>query len=216
MKQTIKMSRAVGQIEKMFSNINQDFFDGMLPTPIITIQSKPGTYGHMSRAKVWRRKDSEAYEMNIAAEVANAPLEELIDTIIHEGVHLYCNLAGIKDVSRGGQYHNGRFKAEAEKRGLICFKCGAAGWNTRREGNDKLIEYALSKDWTELMISRSAPGMGIRLGAGAMAVGGVPGVKAPSSTRKYKCPCCGNSVRATKEVNIICGDCMTPMVKEVK
>lgn len=32
-----------------------------------------------------------------------------------------------------------------------------------------------------------------------------------SSTRKYKCPCCGNSVRATKTVNVICGDCMKQM-----
>lgn len=52
MKQTIKMSRAVGQLEKMFNSINQDFFDGTLPVPIITIQSKPGTWGHMSRANV--------------------------------------------------------------------------------------------------------------------------------------------------------------------
>lgn len=43
MKQTIKMSRAVGQLEKMFNSINTDFFDGALPVPIITIQSKPGT-----------------------------------------------------------------------------------------------------------------------------------------------------------------------------
>lgn len=28
-----------------------------------------------------------------------------------------------------------------------------------------------------------------------------------SSTRKYICPCCGNSFRATKNLNVICGDC---------
>ena len=33
----------------------------------------------------------------------------------------------------------------------------------------------------------------------------------PSSTRKYICPCCGNSVRATKTVNIACLDCDTQM-----
>lgn len=31
------------------------------------------------------------------------------------------------------------------------------------------------------------------------------------NVRKYQCPKCGNSVRATKEVNIICGDCMIKM-----
>lgn len=215
MKQTVKMSRAVGQLEKMFSHINMDFFDGSLPVPIITIQSKPGTWGHISTSRVWKRKDSDTYELNIAAESADGPLEELIDTIIHEGVHLYCMLNGIKDVSRGGAYHNKRFKEEAEKRSLVCFHMPGAGWNTMGAGNDKLIEYALSKDWSELMISRNTTNRGIRVGGTAPAFGVVvPPVKAPSSTRKYLCPCCGNSVRATKDVNILCGDCMVQMIKQ--
>ena len=36
--------------------------------------------------------------------------------------------------------------------------------------------------------------------------------KKPSSTRKYICPKCGNSCRATKAINIICGDCMDKMI----
>ena len=35
-----------------------------------------------------------------------------------------------------------------------------------------------------------------------------------TSTRKYKCPICGQSVRATKHVNIMCLDCNAPMVEE--
>lgn len=38
-----------------------------------------------------------------------------------------------------------------------------------------------------------------------------PATPKRSSTRKYVCPCCGNSVRATKAVNLICGDCMEKM-----
>ena len=34
----------------------------------------------------------------------------------------------------------------------------------------------------------------------------------PSSSRKYVCPCCGNSVRATKCVHIACMDCQAEMV----
>ena len=37
--------------------------------------------------------------------------------------------------------------------------------------------------------------------------------KKKSSTRKYICQHCGISVRATKDVDIICGDCMDVMVK---
>lgn len=43
MKQTTKMSRAVGQLEKIYRCLNEDFFDDSLPVPIITVQSKPGT-----------------------------------------------------------------------------------------------------------------------------------------------------------------------------
>ena len=38
--------------------------------------------------------------------------------------------------------------------------------------------------------------------------------KKKSSTRKYICPVCHNSVRATKDVNILCMDCDEQMVKE--
>ena len=213
MKQTTKMSRAVGQLEKIYFHLNEDFFDGGLPTPIITVQSKPGTMGHCSVAKVWQRKEDNAYELNIAAEVLNYPIEDTLDTMIHEMVHLFCRENGIKEVSRGGSYHNGRFKAEAEKRGLECFKHGQYGWNTRP--TEKLVEYALSKDWNEIRIGRNSGFQPIRIGSsGTGHSSGVNGgERRPSSTRKLQCPCCKNSVRATKTVRIMCMDCMEQMVE---
>lgn len=214
MKQTTKMSRAVGQLEKIYFHLNEDFFEGLLPIPIITVQSKPGTYGHCSTSKVWQRKEDNAYELNIAAEVLNYAIEETLDTMIHEMVHLYCRENGIKETSRGGSYHNGRFKEEAEKRGLECYKCGQYGWNTRP--SEKIIEYALSKDWSEIIIGRNSVYPGIRIGATGTGHTGVnlgDGERRPSSTRKLQCPCCGNSVRATKTVRIMCMDCMQQMLE---
>lgn len=213
MKQTTKMSRAVGQLEKIYSHLNCDFFEAKLPVPIITVQSKPGTYGHCSVSKIWKKKDGEAYELNIAAEVLSFPIEETLDTMIHEMVHLYCRENDIKEVSRGGKYHNGKFKLEAEKRGLACHKTEKYGWNTAP--SDTLIEYALSKDWNEIQISRGSMFGGMRVGATGVAqtgtAGETQGERKPSSTRKLTCPCCRSSVRATKAVNIICGDCMEKM-----
>ena len=213
MKPTDKMSRAVSQLEHIFSNLNTDFFCGELPVPIITVQSKPGTYGHSSVAKVWQKHDTRTYELNIAAEVLNYPIEETIDTMLHEMVHIYCREHGIKEVSRGGKYHNGRFREIAEAHGLTCFRQGQYGWNTRP--GDNLIEYALSKGWSEIRIGRATLPPLVRIGAGGPAqAGGQPeGGKRPSSTRKLVCPCCGQSVRATKKVNIICGDCMQTMTE---
>lgn len=214
MKRTTKMSRAVSQLEHIYNTLNWDFFDGALTLPIITVQSKPGTYGHCSVAKVWKWSEGNTYELNIAAEVLNFPIEETLDTMIHEMVHLYCRENGIKETSRGGRYHNGKFKEEAEKRGLECFQDGNNGWNTRP--TDRLVEYALNKGWNEIRIGRNTLPPAMRTGASGAAQGGVPAVpggKKPSSTRKLVCPKCGQSVRATKEVYIICGVCIEWMMQ---
>lgn len=214
MKQTTKMSRAVSQLEHIYNALNTDFFQDELPIPIITVQSKPGTYGHCTTSKVWQRKDGGAYELNIAAEVLNYPIEETLDTMLHEMVHLYCRENGIKEVSRGGKYHNKRFKAEAERRGLVCVPCGQYGWNTTP--SDNLVEYALSKGWNEIKIGRGSLPPIIRTGASGTAQTGAEttgGGKRTSSTRKLQCPKCGCSVRATKTVRIMCMDCMEQMIE---
>ena len=207
------MSRAVSQLEHIYNSLNADFFAGELPTPILTVQSKPGTMGHCSVAKVWQRRDDKTYELNIAAEVLNYPREETLDTMLHEMVHLYCRQHDIKEVSRGGKYHNKRFKAIAEEHGLTCVPCGQYGWNTTP--GDNLVEYALNKGWNEILLGRNSLPPAMRTGAtGTAQPGTAPGGgKRPSSTRKLICPKCSQSVRATRKVNILCGDCMERMVE---
>lgn len=220
MKETVKMSRAVCQLEKMYNKINSDKFNGELPLPIITVQSKSGTYGHCSRAKIWRRKTDYTYELNISAECLSIEIEEVLDTMIHEMIHLYCREKGIKEVSRGGAYHNKTFKQLAEEKGLKCIYKDKYGWNTEGHDNDNLTEYALQNDWSEIVIGR-ADIMNIPTGNGtsliSMGTGTV--ISTPtstSSTRKYQCPKCKNSCRATKDINIMCMDCNEQMIKVVK
>ena len=166
--------------------------------------------GHTSVAKIWRRGEDSTYELNVAAEVLNYNIEETLDTMLHEMVHLYCRENGIKECSRGGSYHNKRFKEEAERRGLTCYYTKQYGWNTTP--SDSLVEYALSKGWSEIRIARSTP---IRFGGNSGGANGQNGPAVPerrtSSTRKVQCPKCLQSVRATKTVNILCGDCMIKM-----
>ena len=208
MKDTTKMSRAVCQLEKMYNTINGDLFNGSLPTPIITVQSSKGAYGHCSRSKVWKCRDNEQYELNIGAETMNDCIEEILDTLLHEMIHLYCRENGIQEVSRGGTYHNKKFKELAEQKLLVVFHTDKSGWNTIGRGNDKLTEYALSKDWSEIKIGRCDMTFTSGTPTINMQTGEVIGfTRAPSSTRKYQCPKCKNSVRATKVVNIGCLDC---------
>lgn len=116
----------------------------------------------------------------------NYPIEETLDTMIHEMVHLYCRENNIKETSRGGKYHNGKFKAEAEKRGLECYQCGQYGWNTK--AGENLVEYAMEKGWNEIRIGRNNLPPIIRTGGTGTAQSGTTGTeqgggKRPSSTR---------------------------------
>ena len=154
------MSRAVCQLEKMFNVINIDFFNGELPKCILTVQSSKGrSYGHSTCQKIWkdRAHDTSYYEINIASEFLDREIECTLDTLIHEMIHLYCRVKDIKETSRGGVYHNKKFKELAEKCGLQCFYNERVGWNTDHTGNTKLIEYALSKGFDEICIGVATP-----------------------------------------------------------
>ena len=74
--------------------------------------------------------------------------------------------------------------------------------------SDELLEVILKYELSDILINRNEFG-GFQIGGtGTHSGTGVVGV-APrkSSSRKYACPCCGMSVRATKVVNIACMDC---------
>ena len=53
MKQTVKTSRAAGQLEKTFRELNKYYFAGKLPEPIISLKKTPSAYGHITCSKVW-------------------------------------------------------------------------------------------------------------------------------------------------------------------
>lgn len=209
MKELTKGSRALGALEKMYRQLNIDKFDGKLVMPIITIQSTPRAYGHVSCGKVWRSQVSEEgqYELNIGAGTLDRPIENTVSTLLHEMVHIYHLQNGIQDCSRGGSYHNRKFKEKAESVGLVIEYDKRIGWSITSP-SENLIDYIISQGWSDILIGRSE---GIRItgiGGSGKDGAGIDGVeKKPSSTRKYMCPCCGNSVRATKEVRIICADC---------
>ena len=54
MKQPVKTSRAAGQLEKMFRELNKHYFAGKLPEPIISLKKTPSAYGHITCSKVWQ------------------------------------------------------------------------------------------------------------------------------------------------------------------
>ena len=204
MKELIKNSRVIGYLEKIYRQLNIDKFDGELEEPIITVQSSTKAYGHVTCSKEWTVKDSQKYELNISAEYLKRPIENVVSTMLHEMVHIYNLMHNIQDTSRGNIYHNKRFKEKAESVGLIIEYNDRIGYSIISP-SEELLDYIIENGWTDILINKGK----YETDNGNQTM--KPKEKKPSSTRKYICPCCGNSVRATKTINIICGDCNKTM-----
>lgn len=216
MKETVKTSRTAGYLEKIFRALNADSFGGELEEPIITIQSTPGAYGHITVSKVWKRKDDMRHELNISADYLQRPIEEVVATMIHEMVHLYNEQHEIQDCSRGGTYHNRKFKEEAEKHMLSIEKDERYGW-TITKVTDELLQYVMDKDWGDIDMGKGH-GFFFRGGADPKTGNGThipvevdkPKPKG-SNSRKHTCPCCGAIARTTKDIKLMCVACMEVM-----
>ena len=212
MKQLTEYNRVSGYLNKIFALLNETYFEGALSKPVITIQSTPKAYGHVSVAKVWQSEDQERHELNIGAGTLNRPIENIVATMLHEMVHIYCMQEGIKDTSRGYTYHNKHFKEEAERRDLLITHDPRIGWSCTQP-SPALIEWCIDNQLDEIRVCRMDA---IRVAPPAGGTdhnptpGGEPTTKKPSSTRKYVCPCCKSTVRATKDIKIICGECYIP------
>ena len=202
---TGKYIETVKYLEKLFDYCNEKLFDNELEKPVITVQldSKNKTNGWFSTAKVWKEEDADegAHEINITAQQLNRPIRLIAATMIHEMCHYYAKLHDMQDTSRSGTYHNKLFKKIAEQHGLTVQCVQTIGWShTELTPETDVIITAFVEHNPRAIIYRSPVFAGQRV--------------AGSSTRKYICPCCKQSVRATKQVNIMCLDCKKPMTVE--
>lgn len=206
----------IDKLENLFSKFNQQFYNGELEKPIITVSpdNTKGAYGWCTGWRAWSNKNSSTvdiseltaedienlkkgdgfYEINICAEHIARPFEDICETLLHEMVHLYNLQIGIQDTSRSGTYHNKKYKDAAEKHGLIVIKNPKYGWS-ETELNDEAKVFVNDLQDKKFELHRKI-------------LPKIPGAsKNKQSSKKYVCPCCGTIIRATKEVNVTCGDC---------
>lgn len=202
---------------KLYDYVNDKLFKNQLERPVITVQTdeRNKAYGWFTLKRVWHVagvqadwyntpkefQDESEFEINMSAQFLNRPANEIASTLIHEACHQFAKENNVQDCSRGGSYHNKLFKKIAEEHGLKVEKVDKIGWSKTSLSLE--TEGLLSSFFVKnppLLIYREPILKGARVKT--------------SSTRKYVCPCCGNSVRATKCVNIACIDCDEPMQEE--
>lgn len=160
MKET-SLKPVIEKLENLFSKFNEKFYNGELQTPVITVSpdTTKGAYGWCTAWKAWSvgeqkkvtdlatltkealeamKKDDGFYEINICAEHLARPFEQVAETLLHEMVHLYNLQIGVQDTSRGGTYHNKKYKEAAEQHGLTVEKDAKYGW-TKTSLNDENV-----------------------------------------------------------------------------
>lgn len=194
----------ISELHRAFKLFNESLFNGALPEPAILVAprgNKKLTLGWCTVAKVWKNEvtEEERYEINLCAEALNRGIYPVMATLLHEMVHLHNLVFEIKDVSRGGTYHNMKFKKVAEEHGLIIEHGEKIGWSlTKLQGTTMdLIDRA---NFDEAVFSFGRREM--------LSDEDKKRKKKKSSVRKYVCPKCGCIIRASKQVNVICGDCL--------
>ena len=202
---TQRYLETISWLGRLYDYFNSKLFKNELERPVITVQTdeRNRAYGWFTCGKVWKEseKDDGQYEINMSAQFLNRPVNEIAGTLIHEMCHHYAKEYNLQDCSRGGSYHNKLFKKIAEEHGLQVENVPKIGWSktSLTEETERIVaEFLRFND--EKLIYRVPVQKGARVKS--------------SSTRKYACPCCGNSVRATKSVNIMCADCNEFMTEE--
>ena len=202
---TEKYIETVNYLARLYDYCNDKIFGGELTRPVITVQrdERNKSNGWWSVKKVWKEndKDEGEHELNMTAQQLNRPINEIAATMIHEMCHQYASVHNMQDTSRAGNYHNKLFKRIAGNHGLTVECVQTIGWSHTELTDETAARIAeFVKDNPDSLIYRLPVMKGESIKT--------------SSTRKYVCPVCGNSVRATKEVRIMCVDCNELMREE--
>ena len=203
------LKNTIEQLENLFEVFNSTYFEGKLSKPVITVSpdTTKGAYGWCTTYKAWKETGHETegyYEINICAEHLSRAYEEVAGTMLHEMVHLHNLENGVKDCSRGGTYHNKKYKETAEKHGLIVEATEKYGWAKTAltdEAKEVVENFMKEIGKTSFDLYREKVGKKEKKGS-------------KSNSKKYVCPCCGLIIRATKEVKVVCFDCEQLLIEE--
>ena len=97
--------------------------------------------GHWWGAR-WEAGGQPRGEVLLAGEALHLPVEEVFEVLLHEAAHGINAARGIRDASRGGRYHNARFKSTAIEVGLVVEQLPPYGWAKTSLGPQAAERYA--------------------------------------------------------------------------
>lgn len=193
-----ELSRTTTELYRIFDLLNERYFGGTLEHPFITIQkSRANNLGHFTLSKIWVNEETgEAqYEININPVNLNRTVVQISATLLHEMIHYYNKVNGIKDATNN--VHNKKFKKAAEERDLIVTKGKSVGWGY----TEPTEEFT---NWIEDEVKPSEDCFRYFMSIPKIEKEDKPKNK---KTFKYTCPECGMEVKAKPDQSILCGFC---------
>lgn len=220
------------EMQTAYDHFNEVLFDGELPPCLITLQRQSHVYGYFAAGRFVNQTGATTDEIAMnPSYFAICPAEEVMQTLVHEMVHLWQHHCG--KTSRRG-YHNQEWAEKMEAVGLVPSSTGKPGG--KRTG-DKMGDYIQEGGVFEIACQQlltenfriswadKFPALdrvkqaildgniesfqddlttwGIEIGED----GNLILETKPATRSKYSCPACGVNVWGKPELNLICGDC---------
>ena len=91
-------------------------------------RARESKLGHFAAGR-WEIEGGHRSELLVDGEGLALGRKELLNTLLHEAAHGLGWARGLQNTSRGGRYHNRRYKALAEEMGLGVAQVGSIGWS---------------------------------------------------------------------------------------
>ena len=178
--------------------LNVKYFGGALSRPVIVIVADDKKSGFTTKG-VWKESKGElnSPELSIPAGLLKESVQTIAERILHLLCHRYAKENDLKETTRYGKYHNRVYKRIAETHGLTVTMAEKTGWSETKLSDENALG-GFTMPVPDIYREPEIVPKRIR-GTGA---------------RKYSCPLCGKSVRATSEVRVLCMNCNEEMLEE--
>lgn len=127
------------ELQLAFDRFNALLFDGKLPSCLLTLQREKVSVGYFSSNRFANQSGQFAHEIAMnPSYFAIVPLVEVMQTLVHEMVHLWQFCFG---TPARGRYHNAEWAFKMESIGLMPSSTGSPGG---AKTGDRIADYAIS------------------------------------------------------------------------
>jgi hypothetical protein len=194
-------SQTLAVLESAWAAIRRRHAD--LPLVAFTIGGSETTRGHF-HAETWADNAESGFtrsEVFLAGERLKDGPREVLATLLHEAAHALAHVRKIQDTSRGGRFHNGKFRDLGVELGLTVTQVKGIGWSGTVLTDEAADTYRVVLDKLAAVESFRRP----------LTRAAATGRKNNNNGRVIQCPTCQRkariSVSALEVGPVVCWPC---------